>query len=932
MAGQQFDVLIMTTAEDFRRLREAHPMLWRHLDCRRILFVGSCEVEREISALDYPGKVGFLNEEDILPFKALADAMSGRMADILRGRPIPRGIVGWYYQQFLKMQYAMLCEDEYYMTWDGDTVPCRDIFMFDEKTGAPFFDMKGEYFKEYFDTMGKLLPGLGKASERSFISEHMLFDCRIMREMISDIEKNENIPGESFWEKIVNAIEPAELQENRFSEFETYGNYTTLRHPGKYMPRSWRSFRRCGMFFAPGDVREEDYRWFGKDFHALSFEKMDKVDRLTENIFQNPKYRARLSARRMVEIIQEGFEFYHQESWDDSMKQPGQDGTGKGGTEATAGDVEAYEASQNGRQEGGSDEAARDGAGNSELYTMTWNGAENLEPDEMNQNGRQARELKSNTIVRDGGAENMPGSASANRGAEFRNEGTGLGLPAFGQDEWREYERLGDARLSENPDQAFLCYENAEFLCGEPLEKERLREKKAALFDSGRTGVRHVTIIIISFNERYIVQKCIESLRAYCSPDACGILVLDNASEDGTAEWLREQGDVGLLLSDENMGYVRGCNEALSLVPPEDDVLLLHQDMRMAPNALFWLRMGLYGDRGAGAAGCVSNYGPLDQLAGPFFRLPAEYLAYGKERNVLSEGALEEKAKLSGFALLLRREALDKAGCRLDESFSPGYLEDDDLCMRIRAAGYRLLCCRNSFVYHAGLGGYLSADNAGALEKKNSETFLRKWGCYIRSMTEGELRVPGKIRRERHESFRLLHLDAGSGALLERIKCLYPNALLIGTEAEHLASGAGTCSVPILCLDWKTQPLPFPEGYFDYIVISGSGADAVTGSSATSVIGAGSIAVTGFSETSTGAGSDAITNPGADADIRPGVDALSTEPIQNSFGNEHEGQSVHAPFVSISGHKWDVNACGIKSKYATIPGKYLRSGGELLKL
>ena len=43
------------------------------------------------------------------------------MSDILLGRELPRGIAGWYYQQFLKLQYARVCQDKYYMSWEGDT-------------------------------------------------------------------------------------------------------------------------------------------------------------------------------------------------------------------------------------------------------------------------------------------------------------------------------------------------------------------------------------------------------------------------------------------------------------------------------------------------------------------------------------------------------------------------------------------------------------------------------------------------------------------------------------------------------------------------------------------------------------------------------------------------------------------------------------------
>ncbi len=752
LAAREYDTLVVTTAEDFRRLAMHHHRLWEHLESRKLIFVGNKDVGSLLEKAGYPENVLFLDENDIIPFSDVAAVMTEclRERGELAGREAPRGVVGWYYQQFLKMQYSRICQDDYYMSWDGDTVPCVDISMFDPKSDRPFMDLKNEYDENFFITMKRLLPDLKKIIRKSCISEHMLFHCGIMRSMLADIEKNGNFKGDVFWEKILRSI--PKLRDACFSEFETYGSYAALHYPSQYLFRNWHSFRRCGIFFDPSDTGDGDFIWFGKDFEAVSFEKIDKPDWMTENIFRNPKFRSRLSARKMVEIVQKDFGFYHQEEWEDG---PDQD-------------------------------------------PISLSGASPC------QNAEQLNPALIDELI-------SPSGASLCQNSERPN-------PTV-IDEWREYELLGDARAPENPDHAFLCYENAEFLCTDSAEKERLRARKAALLQSGLAHVRHVTIVIVTRNEHYMTEKCVESIRAYCSPDAYGILVLDNASDDGTAEWLKAQGDIGLLLSDENMGYVRGLNEALSYVPEGDDVLLLHQDARMAPNALFWLRMGLYEDSGVGAAGCVSNYAPIDQLAGPFFPLPAEYLAYGRERNVPMEGAHEEKAKLSGFALLLRRDALDRVGGRLDEAFSPAYLEDDDLCMRLRKAGFRLLCCHNSFVYHAGLGGYLSSNDASGLEKKNSETFLRKWGGFIYAMTEEEARFLPRIERGRHESFRFLYLGAGSGAMLDRVKRLFPHAILFGTE-EDKGAASQSASVPLTCLNWKSEALPFPERYFDYIIVN----------------------------------------------------------------------------------------------------------------
>lgn len=305
---QQYDALIVVTAKDFERVQSQYHRLAANLPARRIYFVGNEEVARLVEAANLGDKVGFLDENKIMPFNAVHAVMTQALKSVLQGRELPRGITGWYYQQFLKMQYACMCEDSYYLVWDGDTIPCRPFSMFHEELGIPYLDIKGEYHEMYFNTLAKLLPGMRKCIEKSFISEHMLINCVIMRQLIRDIEANREIPGSAFWEKVIYAINVQELQSNSFSEFETYGTYVALHRPDAYRLRNWHSFRYGGVFFSLDTISDEDYEWLGRDFFAISFEKGDFVREDQKNLFDNKKYQEKLSARQMLEIAQEEFQ------------------------------------------------------------------------------------------------------------------------------------------------------------------------------------------------------------------------------------------------------------------------------------------------------------------------------------------------------------------------------------------------------------------------------------------------------------------------------------------------------------------------------------------------------------------------------------------------------------------------------------------------
>ena len=313
--SEDFDVLIVVAEKDFPRLKRLYCKIPKYIDCKKIIFVGNAAVGEMTRELE-DDTFSWIDENSILPFDNVHSLMSSRLSAYLDLQSLPRGITGWYYQQFLKMKYSEICEDKYYMTWDGDTVPCRHISMFKEETGEPFLDLKTELKKEYFETMGTLISGMKKVIEKSFISEHMLFRKDIMQSLIKRIEANEGIEGNCFWEKILHSIPVDIMQDGVFSEFETYGTFVALTNPMAYRLREWHSFRLGAEFFDPNTISDEDFEWLGRDFDAISFEKNQSVREDHKDIFYNPRYRDKMSARQILETIQPEFNGGYVEVWD----------------------------------------------------------------------------------------------------------------------------------------------------------------------------------------------------------------------------------------------------------------------------------------------------------------------------------------------------------------------------------------------------------------------------------------------------------------------------------------------------------------------------------------------------------------------------------------------------------------------------------------
>lgn len=154
---------------------------------------------------------------------------------------------GWYFQQFLKMAFALsgYCDTDYYLSWDSDTIPLRRIEFFNED-GKPYFTMKTEHHDPYFVAIERLL-GITKTNTRSYIAENMMFNKDIMIELINRIQSNSKIEGNTWCEKIIYAIEPESVSSMGFSEFETYGNYCLNYYPTYYQERTLPSFRSGGL-------------------------------------------------------------------------------------------------------------------------------------------------------------------------------------------------------------------------------------------------------------------------------------------------------------------------------------------------------------------------------------------------------------------------------------------------------------------------------------------------------------------------------------------------------------------------------------------------------------------------------------------------------------------------------------------------------------
>lgn len=387
--------------------------------------------------------------------------------------------------------------------------------------------------------------------------------------------------------------------------------------------------------------------------------------------------------------------------------------------------------------------------------------------------------------------------------------------------EYEMYEYLGDYFVEKNVNKAYLCYEIAYFYCDNEYD-ETILGKMSDLQGSGKVTVKPVSIVIPSYNCKEMMQGCIESIRNTNPKSSYEIVVVDNASTDGILDWLKEQEDIVLVTNSENAGFPVACNQGINAAKRDNDIFLLNNDTVVPLNAIFWLRMGLYEDGSVGATGSVSNHVVNHQRVEVRYDNYEDYIDWAYTNNVLCENPYEKKLYLIGFALMIKRIVLDKVGL-LDERFSPGNYEDNDIGFRINRAGYKVMLCRNSFILHYGHTSFKKDPDAFAkLLYRNRQYFSKKWGGdfdnYLRMRTD----LIAAINEESNASIRVLEIGCGCGVTMSRLQYMYPNAVIKGIESTEYVAKMAANYMDVIYGDIEEMELDFEEEYFDYVLFGNS--------------------------------------------------------------------------------------------------------------
>lgn len=254
---------------------------------------------------------------------------------------------------------------------------------------------------------------------------------------------------------------------------------------------------------------------------------------------------------------------------------------------------------------------------------------------------------------------------------------------------------------------------------------------------------KKVALVSVCHNHLDVTKKFMESVLGELYAQLGSkyeLYILDNGSSDNTYEYLLEceknnKSFVHAYKSDINLGFAGGNNllinevfrrntECLELAD-YSNIILINNDTLVTKKAIEELVRVCNSDEEIAATGPISNNVGGIQLSKQLYKVKdTEYKLIADNDIALRPSKNIEAGMLVGFCLCLKTKVIKQIGL-LDEQFGFGMWEDNDYCLRIRNAGYRLYVVTTSFIYHYGSQTIQDFGTSKLLEE-NKYKFLAK--------------------------------------------------------------------------------------------------------------------------------------------------------------------------------------------------------------
>jgi GT2 family glycosyltransferase len=237
--------------------------------------------------------------------------------------------------------------------------------------------------------------------------------------------------------------------------------------------------------------------------------------------------------------------------------------------------------------------------------------------------------------------------------------------------------------------------------------------------------MKKISIVTLTYNQLERATKpYVESLFKYTSKDDFELVFVDNASVDGTVEYLKDlegkYDNIRVIYNAENKGYSKGNNQGLLEISKDTPFVgLFNNDILFTPGWLEETLRVMDADKKIGLASPRINRNTKVGMT------PENYLQKYKSYLKRYKGEFSYGIKVFFCCAIVRREVFEKIGL-LDENFTPAFYEDDDYLFRSLYAGFRNGYVNTSFVYHNHQTSTGGLPEKEAILKRNKEYFFDK--------------------------------------------------------------------------------------------------------------------------------------------------------------------------------------------------------------
>ena len=272
-----------------------------------------------------------------------------------------------------------------------------------------------------------------------------------------------------------------------------------------------------------------------------------------------------------------------------------------------------------------------------------------------------------------------------------------------------------------------------------------------------------LSVVIVSYNTRDYLRACLRSVQRETSPSLdYEVIVVDNASSDGSAAMVREEFPwVRLLPLDQNLGFGAGCNRGAAIATGEL-IALLNPDAELIGDTFGTLlkfaqehpEAGIYGGRSLNQDGTLDPrscwalptlWSTVCFATGISTLLPRWSATHPEAMPGWARDSVREVGVVTGYLLLATREAWTSLG-GFDERFFL-YGEDVDLGARARRAGFRPTITPDAVVCHIGGAASLAKADKVVRVMTGKVTYVRKhWTGWRRSAGVQLLRAGALVR------------------------------------------------------------------------------------------------------------------------------------------------------------------------------------------